>query len=104
MDRPVARPARTPPADPALAAADPAADASSAASPQQRRKPRPGWKATIVRYESFAKLRAIQKSTTDPAIDLSYLTDACLQIALELGRDAIVKRALDGLRPVRTSP
>ena len=41
MDRPVARPARTPPADPALAAVDPAADASPAASPQQRRNARP---------------------------------------------------------------
>ena len=74
------------------------------AYPHAKRRVRPGWKATIVRSESFARLRAIQKSTTDPAIDLSYLTDACLQIALELGRDAIVKRALDGLRPVRTSP
>jgi hypothetical protein len=80
-----------------------AAEADSA-YPQHKRKLRPGWRATIVRHESFAKLRAIQKSTTDPAIDLSYLTDACLQIALDLGRDVIVKRALDGFRQAQTSP
>lgn len=104
MDQPVARPARTPPADPALAAADPAADASSAASPQQRRKPRPGWKATIVRSESFAELRRIQKSTRDPAIDLSYLADACVELALELGAERIVQRAIASFRSVRPTP
>ena len=74
------------------------------AYPHAKRRVRPGWKATIVRSESFARLRAIQKSTIDPAIDLSYLTDACLQIALDLGAEAIVQRALGALRPVRTSP
>ena len=103
MDQPVARPARTPPADPALAAVDPAADASSAASPQQRRKPRPGWKATIVRSESFAELRRIQKSTTDPVIDLSYLADACVELALEIGAEQIVKRAIASFSAARTT-
>jgi hypothetical protein len=104
MNHPLLRP--TAQSSDVASTASPTGDAATAASayPQHKRRLRPGWKATIVRYESFAKLRAIQKSTTDPAIDLSYLTDACLQIALELGRDAIVKRALDGLRPVRTSP
>ncbi len=98
MDRPVARPARTPPADPALAAVDPAADASPAASPQQRRKPRPGWKA------SFAELRRIQKSTRDPVIDLSYLADACVELALELGAERIVQRAIASFGSVRPTP
>ena len=71
------------------------------AYPHAKRRVRPGWKATIVRSESFARLRAIQKSTTDPAIDLSYLTDACLQIALDIGGEAIVQRALTALRPAR---
>jgi hypothetical protein len=75
--------------------------AHSSAFPQQKRKIRPGWKATIVRAESFAKLRAIQKSTTDPAIDLSYLTDACVQMALEQGSEAIVQRVFDGFRSPR---
>jgi hypothetical protein len=74
------------------------------AYPHAKRRVRPGWKATIVRSESFARLRAIQKSTTDPAIDLSYLTDACLQIALDIGAEVIVQRALDAVRPARTSP
>ena len=104
MDRPVARPARTPPADPALAAADPAADATSAASPQQRRKPRPGWKATIIRSESFAELRRIQKSTRDTVIDLSYLADACVELALELGAERIVQRAIASFGSVRPTP
>ena len=104
MDRPVARPARTPPADPALAAVDPAADASPAASPQQRRKPRPGWKATIVRSESCAELRRIQKSTRDPVIDLSYLADACVELALELGAERIVQRAIASFGSVRPTP
>ena len=104
MDRPVARPARTPPADPALAAVDPAADSLPVASPQQRRKPRPGWKATIVRSESFAELRRIQKSTRDPVIDLSYLADACVELALELGAERIVQRAIASFGSVRPTP
>lgn len=70
----------------------------SSAYPQRKRAVRPGWKVTLVRAETFSKLRAIQKSTTDPAIDLSYLTDACLQMALEMGGEAIVQRALDSFR------
>ena len=73
------------------------------AYPQPKRTHRPGWKATLVRSETFMKLRALQKSTTDPAIDLSYLTDACLQLALEMGGDVIVQRALDGICPARTT-
>jgi hypothetical protein len=80
-----------------------AADRASA-SPNARRRLRPGWKATIVRSESFARLRAIQKSTTDPVIDLSYLMDACLQMALDIGPEAIVRQALSGLQPRRTKP
>ena len=75
----------------------------SAASPQPKRKPRPGWKATIVRSETFAKLRAIQKSTTDPVIDLSSLANACVEMALELGADQIVKRAVASFGAARSS-
>lgn len=103
MDRPIARPARSTPACPASAAAHAAADASPAASPQHKRKPRPGWKATIVRSESFAELRRIQKSTRDPVIDLSYLADACVELALELGAERIVQRAIASFGNVRTT-
>lgn len=101
MNQPILRPAAQTPEDRDADSPQGGSSTRSSAYPQPKRKVRPGWKATIVRADSFAKLRAIQKSTSDPAIDLSYLTDACLQIALELGAEAIVKRALDALRPVR---
>lgn len=101
MNQPILRPAAQVPEERGEELPQGSASTRASAYPQSKRKVRPGWKATIVRTESFARLRAIQKSTSDPAIDLSYLTDACLQIALELGAEAIVKRALDALRPVR---
>lgn len=104
MDQPVARPARSATADHAPAAAHAASAAPSAASPQHKRKPRPGWKATIVRSKSFAELRRIQKSTRDPVIDLSYLADACVELALELGAERIVQRAIASFGNVRTTP
>ena len=104
MDRPILRPAPVP-SEVTLAepqARGPAKHTS--ASPNSKRRIRPGWKATIVRSETFARLRAIQKSTTDPVIDLSYLVDACLQMALEIGSDSIVQRALSGLQPNHAKP
>jgi hypothetical protein len=101
MDRPVIRPASVVIDDRSVGTPAGAKKEGPPASPLQKRRVRPGWRATLVRAESFAKLRDIQKSTTDPAIDLSYLTDACLQLALEMGADAIVRRAVAGLRPLR---
>jgi hypothetical protein len=100
MDRPVARPAR-----PVIAGggAPPVGAPQPAASPQRKRKPRAGWKATIVRAESLAALRRIQKSTTDPVIDLSYLADACVALALELGAERIVQRAIASFGTHRTT-
>lgn len=102
MSTPLLRPAAQLPEESSAASPQGVAAALASAYPHPKRRVRPGWKATIVRNESFARLRAIQKSTFDPAIDLSYLTDACLQIALDVGREAIVKRALDNLRPALT--
>jgi hypothetical protein len=62
------------------------------ASPKRRRV-RPGWKATLVRRDTFRRLRAIQKSMIENPIDLSYLCEACLRIALDIGAEEIVKRA-----------
>jgi hypothetical protein len=107
MDRPVLRPLGPSLAAPEAHFADPPACGTAkrtSASPNSQRRIRPGWKATIVRSESFARLRAIQKSTTDPVIDLSYLADACLRMALDIGPEAIVQRALSGLQPGRTKP
>jgi hypothetical protein len=106
MDRMTVRPLRPTPVTPEVCFADPQACGTAwhpSASPKPRRRIRPGWKATIVRSESFARLRAIQKSTTDPVVDLSYLVDACLQMALDIGPEAIVQRALAGLRPTRSA-
>lgn len=94
MDQTVARPLRGSSvcSGPSASAVDPVQTASP-----RRRKPRPGWKATIVRSHSLHALRRIQKSTTDPVIDLSYLADACVELALELGAERIVQRALASL-------
>lgn len=75
---------------------EPASLGPAAPSPSKRRI-RAGWKAGIFRIGSFRRLQEIQKSTRDPVIDLSYLLDACLQIALEAGPDTIVRRALQDL-------
>jgi len=96
MNQPILRPALT---VPEASAATPAE--ATSAYPQRARRRRPGWKPTLVRTNSFKQLQAIQKSTTDPAIDLSYLTDACVQMALELGSEAIVQRVFDGFRSPR---
>lgn len=103
MDRPIARPARPQSADTSMGTTSAVPAEMSAASPQQRRKPRPGWTATIVRSQSFAQLRRIQKSTTDPVIDLSYLADACVELALELGAEEIVKRAIASFGTARST-
>lgn len=103
MDRPIARPSRPESADTSKGTTSAVPTEMSAASPQRKRKPRPGWTATIVRSRSFAELRRIQKSTNDPVIDLSYLADACVELALELGADQIVKRAIASLGAARTT-
>ncbi|HRO57552.1 MAG TPA: hypothetical protein PK177_00030 [Burkholderiaceae bacterium] len=43
-----------------------------------------------MRKASFDELQAIQKSTSDPRIDLSNLCEACMRIALDHGPEAIV--------------
>lgn len=73
-------------------------------SPKSKKRVRPGWRATIVRQESFKRLRDIQKSMVDPALDLSYLSDACIRIALDQGAEEIVKRALADLKPHLRQP
>ena len=82
-----------------------AAQASSEPkSPQGKKHVKPGWRPTIIRCDSFQRLREIQKSTSDPTLDLSYLSDACIQIALELGPEQIVRRAIADLKPRLRQP
>lgn len=107
MDRPIARPIRpaaSPPEAPFADAHKHGQAKHTSASPNSKRRIRPGWKSTIVRSESFLRLRDIQKSTTDPVIDLSYLADACCQLALDIGPEVIVQRALLGMKPYRAKP
>lgn len=85
------------------ASAQPTGAASCAQPPSTKRsgrarRVRPGWKPTLVRESSFQQLRAIQKSSCDCALDLSCLSDACIALALELGAERIVERALAILR------
>lgn len=63
------------------------------------RTPLPGWKAILIREETFRRLQSIQKSTIDPHLDLRYLGDAAVLLALDDGHDnSIVRRACDELR------
>lgn len=101
MNHPILRPSPAP-SEGDCAMTDMAQESS--AYPKPKRAYRPGWQPTLVRVETFNKLRAIQKSTTDPAIDLSYLSDACLQMAMEMGGDVIVQRALAGICSARIKP
>lgn len=103
MSQPILRPSPivSEPMEPAVRSHTDSSEGS--AYPKRDRKIRPGWKATLIRSETFSRIRAIQKSTKDPAIDLSYLTDACLQIALDGGGSQIVQRALDSMRPASTT-
>lgn len=100
MDRPVLMPPLASVGDPVDGAAQATPSKGAPASPDRRRI-RHGWRAVIVRAESFAELREIQKSTTDPVVDLSYLMDACVRLALQIGPQEIVKRAVADLRPAR---
>lgn len=103
MNQPILRPPLAPPTPDAGDGPDAPSPVPGAAYPKRKGRIRPGWKATLIRVETFRLLRAIQTSTRDPAIDLSYLTEACLQIALEHGPEAIVSRALESFRLPRSS-
>ena len=67
------------------------------ASPKPRRRVRPGWKAILVRQDTFREVRAIQKSMVDTPIDLCHLADACLRMALEGGAEKIMRRAVSDI-------
>jgi hypothetical protein len=59
----------------------------------------PGWKALLVRDETFRRLQLIQQASVDPYLDLRYLGDAALLLALEEQETrSIVRRACDEIR------
>jgi hypothetical protein len=68
-------------------------------SHERDRAPLPGWKAILVREETFRRLQGIQRSTIDPHLDLRYLGDAAVLMALDAEEDrSIVRRACDEMR------
>ncbi len=72
----------------------------SPAMPVERdRTPLPGWKAILVREETFRRLQGLQRACVDPYLDLRYLGDAAVLLALEGEQDrAIVRRACEELQ------
>ncbi len=53
----------------------------------------PNFTPILVRKENMAALRKLQKSTPKPHLNLKYICDACVQIALEVASDEVIQRA-----------
>ncbi len=62
-------------------------------SPKHAAQRDPAFTATLVRRDTLRVLRKLQKSTPKPRLDLKFLSEACHQLALEIGPEAVVKRA-----------
>lgn len=76
----------------------PASNASTAFA-RERKTRLPGWRAILVREETFARLQSIQASTVDPHLDLRYIGDASVLLTLDEASPAhIVKRAVDEMK------
>lgn len=72
---------------------------SPSTSTRHERTPLPGWKAILIREETFKQLQGIQKSTIDVHLDLRYLGDAAVLLALDASSgNEIVKRACDEMK------
>lgn len=73
------------------------AGAAAEPLPKQRRSDKdwrdPGFVPTLVRKETMRKLRKLQKNTPSPHLNLKWLSEACILIALENGSDEVVNRA-----------
>ena len=78
---------------------DAPASLASPASTQERKTRLPGWRAILVRDETFLRLQSIQASTNDPHLDLRYLGDASVLLTLdELSPAHIVKKAVEEMK------
>jgi hypothetical protein len=62
-------------------------------SPKHGAQRDPAFTATLVRRDTLKVLRKLQKSTPKPRLDLKFLSEACHQLALEIGPEEVVKRA-----------
>ena len=67
-------------------------DSPASPASETGRKRLPGWKAILVREETFERLRSIQTSMIDPCFDLRYVGDAAVQMALDRGEGEIMQR------------
>ncbi len=82
-----------------MASFDAPASLASPASTKERKTRLPGWRAILVRDETFVRLQSIQASTIDPHLDLRYLGDASVVLTLdELSPAHIVKRAVEEMQ------
>ena len=82
-----------------MTAFDTPASHASSASAKERKTRLPGWKAILVRDETFLRLQRIQASTVDPHLDLRYLGDASVLLTLDEASPAhIVKRAVEEMK------
>ena len=78
---------------------DAPASPASPASMKERKTRLPGWRAILVRDETFLRLQSIQASTVDPHLDLRYLGDASVLLTLDEASPAhIVKRAVEEMK------
>jgi hypothetical protein len=65
---------------------------------EKARKTLPGWKAILIRQETFERLQSIQTSTIDPRFDLRYIGDAAVQLALDRGEDEVLQRTREEVK------
>ena len=63
---------------------DAPASLASPAFVKERKTRLPGWRAILVREETFLRLQSIQASTIDPHLDLRYLGDASMRTQQDL--------------------
>ena len=66
---------------------------------KERKTRLPGWRAILLRDETFVRLQSIQASTIEPRLDLRYLGDASVLLTLDGASPAhIVKRAVEEMK------
>lgn len=73
-------------------------DAPASLASDTARRTLPGWKAILVRQETFERLQSIQASTIDPHFDLRYIGDAAVQMALERGEGEVLQRTREEVK------
>ncbi len=73
-------------------------DSRTSLASERGRKTLPGWKAILVRQETFERLQSIQTSTIDPRFDLRYIGDAAVLLALDRGEGEVLQRTREEVK------